>query len=154
MTQIDVEKKILNERGPLLWIVSIIYNLRSECSYNIPRVTRKLRRKARGDEGVISFSPAGRAHVHVTRTCNGSTTILFHSYRIPLLAYLLSLPLLPSFSTVLKIMSFYSIRTVYHSRALFCIFTLTFSLPWCASRGPTKRRKKTNALRGEKERER
>lgn len=43
----------------------------------------------------------------------------------------------------------YNIRGVYHSRALFYIFTLTFS-PCCASREPTKRRKKANTLQGEK----
>lgn len=78
------------------------------------------------------------------------------SYRISLLAYS-SPPPLPSpcfFFNRAENYVLYSIRTVYHSRALFCIFTLTFSLPWCASRGPTKRRKKTNTLQGEQERER
>lgn len=78
------------------------------------------------------------------------------SYRISLLAFSSPPPLLSPcfFFNRAENYVLYSIRTVYHSRALFCIFTLTFSLPWCASRGPTKRRKKTNTLQGEQERER
>lgn len=78
------------------------------------------------------------------------------SYRISLLAYSSPPPLSSPcfFFNRAENYVLYSIRTVYHSRALFCIFTLTFSLPWCASRGPTKRRKKTNTLQGEQERER